>query len=153
MTLRSNYQSSDIYNFEDDTVDQLPTDIPTDPDEFYPDFGLLEYPLTRDPVQHLTAYQYAVWKDGQRHRYREVIKSQKVGITISSLIEDFQKAITTCRGKEILVIAQGTEHAKDHLYTLRKLISNVTGLMEMTVHYYVCTEWIPLTTILSRFRI
>lgn len=102
----------------------LPTDIPTDPDEFYQDFGLLEHPLTKLPVQHLTAYQYAVWKDGQRHRYREVIKSQKVGITTSSLIEDFQKAITTCKGKEILVIAQDTDHAKDHLYTLRKLISN-----------------------------
>jgi len=68
----------------------LPADIPLDPDEFYQDFGLLEHPLTKLPVQHLTAYQYAVWKDGQRHRYREVIKSQKVGITTSSLIEDFQ---------------------------------------------------------------
>jgi hypothetical protein len=74
-------------------------------------------------VNHLTAYQYAVWKDGQRHRYREVIKLQKVGITTSSLIEDFQKAITTCKGKEILV-AQDTDHAKDHLYTLRKMITN-----------------------------
>jgi hypothetical protein len=106
-------------------IPELSTDsIPTDPDEFYRDFGLLEHPLTREPVQHLTAYQYAVWRDGQRHKYREVIKSQKVGITTSSLIEDFQKAITTCRGKEILVIAQDTDHAKDHLYTLRKLISN-----------------------------
>jgi len=102
----------------------LPTDIPLDPDEFYQDFGLLEHPLTKKPVQHLTSYQYAVWKDGQRYRYREVIKSQKVGIITSSLIEDFQKAITTCKGKEILIIAQDTDHAKDHLYTLRKLISN-----------------------------
>jgi len=75
-------------------------------------------------VNHLTAYQYAVWKDGQRHKYREVIKSQKVGITTSSLIEDFQKSITTCKGKEILIIAQETDHAKDHLYTLRKMITN-----------------------------
>ena len=102
----------------------LPADIPLDPDEFYQDFGLLEHPLTKLPVNHLTAYQYAVWKDGQRHRYREVIKSQKVGIITSSLIEDFQKSITTCKGKEILVIAQDTDHAKDHLYTLRKLIIN-----------------------------
>jgi len=102
----------------------LPTNIPLDPDEFYQDFGLLEYPLTKKPVQHLTANQYAVWKDGFRHKYREVIKSQKVGITTSLLIEDFQKSITTCKRKEILVIAQDTDHAKDHLYTLRKLISN-----------------------------
>jgi len=33
MTLRNNYQLSDIYDFEDDTVEQLPTDIPADPDE------------------------------------------------------------------------------------------------------------------------
>ena len=106
------------------SVTELPKYILTDPDEFYKDFGLLEHPLTKLPVQHLTAYQYAVWKDGFRHKYREVIKSQKVGITTSSLIEDFQKAITTCKGKEILIIAQDTDHAKDHLYTLRKLISN-----------------------------
>ena len=54
---------------------KLPTDIPLDPDEFYQDFGLLEHPLTKLPVHHLTAYQYAVWKDGQRHKYREVINS------------------------------------------------------------------------------
>jgi len=106
------------------SVTELPKYILTDPDEFYKDFGLLEHPLTKLPVQHLTAYQYAVWKDGFRHKYREVIKSQKVGITTSSLIEDFQKAITTCKGKEILIIAQDTDHAKDHLYTLRKLITN-----------------------------
>ena len=89
-----------------------------------PTCGLLEHPLTKLPVNHLTAYQYAVWRDGQRHKYREVIKSQKVGITTSSLIEDFQKSITTCKGKEILIIAQDTDHAKDHLYTLRKMITN-----------------------------
>lgn len=119
-----NKKLEEILNRNNPTVLNLPDDIPSDPDEFYRDFGLLSHPLTNEPVQHLTSYQYAVWKDGQRHRYREVIKSQKVGITTSSLIEDFQKAITTCKGKEILVIAQDMDHAKDHLYTLRKMITN-----------------------------
>ena len=60
MTLKGNYQISDIYDFPEDVTTQLPTDIPLDPDEFYRDFGLLQHPLTKLPVQHLTAYQYAV---------------------------------------------------------------------------------------------
>ena len=102
----------------------LPTDIPQDPDSFYQDFGLLQHPYTKQPVERLTEYQKAVWNDGFRYKYRLVIKSQKVGISTTALMEDFQKAITTCKGKEILIIAQDTDHAKDHLYTLRKLISN-----------------------------
>jgi hypothetical protein len=40
------------------------------------------------------------------------------------LIEDFQKALTTCRGKEILVIAQKFEHAIEHLRTLKYMLVN-----------------------------
>jgi len=96
--------------------------IPTDPQEFYEDFGLLIHPRTDKPVPKLTPYQYQVWGDGFNHKYRLVIKSQKVGISTSCLMEDFQKALTSCRGKEILVIAQSIEHAKDHLHTLRRMI-------------------------------
>ena len=102
----------------------LPTDIPQDPNSFYQDFGLLQHPYTKQPVERLTEYQKAVWNDGFRYKYRLVIKSQKVGISTTALMEDFQKAITTCKGKEILIIAQDVEHAKDHLYTLRKMITN-----------------------------
>lgn len=51
-----------------------------------------------------------------------VIKSQKVGISTSCLIEDFQKAITKCRGKDILIIAQSQEQANEHIHTLKRLI-------------------------------
>ena len=112
----------------------LPKNIPLDPDEFYRDFGLLEHPITREQVPHLTTYQYTVWMDGFKHKYRQVIKSQKVGITTSVLLEDFQKTLIpttghryskfSTMGKETLVIAQDAEHAKDHLYTLRKMIVN-----------------------------
>ena len=104
--------------------------VPTDPQEFYEDFGLFEHPLTRKPVPKLTTYQYNGWKDGFNYRYRLVVKSQKVGFTTSSLVEDFQKCVLpishplSCMGKEILIIAQTQDMAKQHLYTLRKLILN-----------------------------
>lgn len=101
---------------------ELDFKIPLDPQEFYQDFGLLRHPKTNKPVTKLTSYQYNIWKNGQNYKYRLTIKSQKVGITTSSLLEDFQKAITTCRGKEILIISQSLQHAKEHLYTLRKMI-------------------------------
>jgi len=100
----------------------LCVNIPSDPDEFYQDFGLLHHPLTQKPVEHLTAYQYQIWRDSKRYKYREVIKSQKVGLSTSALLEDFHHAITGCKGKEILIIAQSRDLAKDHLYTLRKMI-------------------------------
>jgi len=100
----------------------LPTDIPLDPALFYKDFGLLRHPNTGKIVKDLTAYQYELWENGHRYNYRLVVKSQKTGITTSVLIEDFQKAITTCAGKEILIIAQSNDHAKEHIYTLRKMI-------------------------------
>jgi hypothetical protein len=96
--------------------------VPSDPQKFYQDFGYLLHPKTNEPITKLTPYQYNIWKDGQIYKYRLTIKSQKVGLTTSSLLEDFQKSITTCRGKEILIIAQSIQHAKEHLYTLRKLI-------------------------------
>ncbi|MEX0639788.1 MAG: hypothetical protein WD183_02070 [Nitrosopumilaceae archaeon] len=96
--------------------------IPKDPQEFYQDLGLLKHPKTNQPVIQLTPYQYSIWNNGYKFKYRLTIKSQKVGITTSSLMEDFQKAVTTCRGKEILVIAQNLQLARDHLYTLRKMI-------------------------------
>jgi hypothetical protein len=104
--------------------------VPIDPQKFYEDFGLFEHPLTRQPVPKLTSYQYNGWKDGFNYRYRLVVKSQKVGFTTSSLLEDFQKAVLpidhplSCMGKEILVIAQTQDMAKQHLYTLRKMILN-----------------------------
>jgi hypothetical protein len=104
--------------------ENLPTgrDIPLDPQRFYEDFGLFIHERTGQPVPKLAPYQYDVWKYGQRYRYRLTVKSQKVGMTTSSLLEDFQKAITTCKGHEILIIAQSYTMAKEHLRTLQGLI-------------------------------
>jgi hypothetical protein len=127
--IQDNFNAINIEELQT-TNDLLHEPIPTDPQKFYEDFGLFEHPLTRKPVKKLTSYQLATWKDSFHYRYRLVVKSQKVGITTSSLLEDFQHAVLpsshplSCRGKEILVIAQTGDMAKQHLYTLRKLVMN-----------------------------
>lgn len=85
-------------------------------------FGVLEHPKTHRPARKLTSYQYAIWKDSAK--YRLVIKSQKVGLTTSALIEDFQRAIAVCKGRDILIIAQSQDHANEHLRTLNAMIIN-----------------------------
>jgi hypothetical protein len=95
-----------------------------DPQEFYNDFGYLLHPKTGEYVIELTDYQYKIWKNENNAKYRVVIKSQKVGISTSALLEDFQKSITTCKGKDILIIAQTQSHANEHLRTLKNLILN-----------------------------
>lgn len=98
--------------------------IPSDPQEFYRDFGFLAHPKTGQPSTKLAAYQYELWKAGYFHKYRLVIKGNKIGLTTSCLMELFYHAITDCAGHEILIIAQNLNMSKNHLYTLRKLAGN-----------------------------
>ena len=100
-----------------------PTIIPQDPQLFYEDFGYLLHPKTGLPVEQLTDYQYKIWNDN-KSKYRLVLKSQKVGITTSVLLENFHDSITRYRGKDILVISQTQYHANEHLRTLKNLILN-----------------------------
>lgn len=96
--------------------------IPLDPQQFYQDFGLLVHPRTGELSQKLTAYQYETWKAGFFHKYRLIVKGNKIGLTTSCLMELFYHAITDCSGFELLIIAQNLNMSKNHLYTLRKLI-------------------------------
>ncbi len=109
---------------ENNATTSLNIKIPLDPQEFYKDYGLLLHPKSGEYVEKLTDYQYKIWKNENNAKYRVVIKSQKVGISTSALLEDFQKAITTCKGKDILIIAQTQSHANEHLRTLKNLILN-----------------------------
>jgi hypothetical protein len=108
----------------------LPAQIPTDPQQFYRSFGYLEHPVTRAPVKELTPYQLAVWEALQTHKRVLAVKSNKVGLTTSTLLMDCQLAILpssnplSCRGYDQLVIAQTKDHAREHLRTLRKLLTN-----------------------------
>jgi len=98
-------------------------DIPHKAQNFYHDFGLLVHPSTGLPVQQLTQYQQQIWDSTAK--YRLVVKSQKVGLSTSALLEDFQRAITKpARGKDILVISQTQYHANEHLLTLKTHIIN-----------------------------
>jgi len=113
-------------------------EIPPGAREFYHDFGRLIHEKTGKIVEDLADYQYKIWDD--KSRYRLIIKSQKVGLSTSCLLEDFQKALTTCKGKQILVIAQSQQHANEHLHTLKRLIYHsdkyrkylITGSDELT---------------------
>ena len=88
------------------------------------DFGYLLHPKTGEYVTELTDYQYRIWKNENKAKYRVVIKSQKVGISTSALLEDFQIALTKAKGFDILIIAQTQAHANEHLRTLKNLILN-----------------------------
>ena len=98
--------------------------IPLDPQEFYKDFGYLLHPKTGEYVENLTDYQYKIWVNENKAKYRIVIKSQKVGISTSALLEDFQIALTKAKGFDILIIAQTQAHANEHLRTLKNLVLN-----------------------------
>jgi len=116
----------------------MPQDIPLEAQAFYTDFGLLTHPATRRPAPNLTPYQREIWND--RNKYRLVVKSQKVGLTTSALLEDFQRSITVAKGKDILIIAQSQRHANEHIRTLKYMIVNsekyarylITSVQEFT---------------------
>lgn len=102
--------------------------VPTDPQEFYWDMGCPILDRNGNSVLNLADYQWEVWNSVFDHRYSIVVKSQKVGITTTVLLADLQLALLpkehprSCRGKEILVIAQSIPHARLHLQTLRQMI-------------------------------
>ncbi len=52
--------------------------IPLDPQEFYKDFGYLLHPKTGEFVQELTPYQYKIWKNENKAKYRVVINQRKL---------------------------------------------------------------------------
>src|SRR5207247_948442 len=68
----------------------------------------------------LTPYQYEFWKYPGNAL---AIKSQKIGLTTSSLMEDFQYTLLPeGAGKDVLIIAQNELIAKDHILTLKRMI-------------------------------
>jgi hypothetical protein len=104
-------------------------DVPLDPQAFYEKLGLIPHPMTRKPIKKLADYQIEISKSMQQRKFNIVVKSQKSGITTSVLMTDFQFAILpysnplSCRGQEILIIAQSMDTAKQHIDTLRQMIA------------------------------
>lgn len=100
--------------------------VPRDPQEFYEDFGFLTHPRLKDEngqplvVEKLAPYQYQFWA---YHGNALAIKSQKIGLTTTSLLEDFQfTLLPEGAGKDVLVIAQNQLLADDHILTLKRMI-------------------------------
>ena len=82
----------------------------------------MTHPRTGKQVPELAQYQVDLWKRGYVYKYRLVIKSNKIGLTTSSLLELFYHMITDCAGFEALIFAQKYTIARDHIRTLRRMI-------------------------------
>ena len=100
--------------------------IPRDPQEFYADFGFLSHPRLKDVngqpllVKKLAPYQFEFWSYPGNAL---AIKSQKIGLTTTSLMEDFQfTLLPEGAGKDVLVIAQNQLLADDHILTFKRMI-------------------------------
>ncbi len=106
-------------------TEEIP-DIPRDPQAFYEDFGFLTNYGKRDknglptPVTRLAPYQIDFWKS---NRNTIAVKSNKIGLTTSGLLEDFQKTLLPeTAGGEILIGAQDQDFANRHIEDLKMMI-------------------------------
>jgi len=97
-------------------------DIPDDLTQFYQNVGYFINQKTNDYVTILADHQIQTWADRWLSKYRLYLKSQKIGLSTMILLEDFHIALTRGRGKEILIISQSKEKAKDHIQDLKKMI-------------------------------
>lgn len=102
---------------------EISESAPKDPDQFYQDVGLFEHPRTQQPVPHLTAYQREFSSLIDRYKYAEAIKSNKIGLSSSVLLNLFYHMITDCAGYQALILAQNSRMSREHLYTLQKHIA------------------------------
>jgi len=99
-------------------------EIPNDLYTFYKNVGYFTNQKTNEPVQVLAPHQIECWNDRELSRYRLYLKSQKIGLSTMLLLEDFHIALTVGRGKEILIVSQSKEKAKDHIQDLKKIITS-----------------------------
>lgn len=99
--------------------------IPTDPREFYNDFGKLRHDETGEIIVELTPYQYAIWKLSQKYHRLICVKPQKSGVSTSVLLQDFQDVILPGRGrgKDVLVAGQTEEASYEHISSLKRAIA------------------------------
>jgi len=98
--------------------------IPTNLNEFYNNVGYFINQKTNEYVEELAPHQIQCWEDRELSQYRLYLKSQKIGLSTMILLEDLHIALTVGRGKEILIISQSKEKAKEHIQDLKKMISN-----------------------------
>lgn len=101
-------------------IEQIPNTL----SEFYSNVGYFTNQKTNESVTQLAPHQIQCWEDREYSKYRLYLKSQKIGLSTMILLENFHIALTRGRGKEILIISQSKEKAKDHIQDLKKMIGN-----------------------------
>lgn len=101
--------------------------IPKTPQGFYEDFGPLKHDFERDedelpvPVKSLTSYQIGFWNMD----YGVALKSNKVGLTTSELLNDFWTRLQPrWAGFDCLVAAPKIEIANELVLKLKQLVNN-----------------------------
>lgn len=103
---------------------QTTEEIPKDYEKFYSNVGYFVNQKTNEYVTVLASHQIQTWADRWISKYRLYLKSQKIGLSTMILLEDLHIALTVGRGKEILIISQSKEKAKEHIQDLKKMIGN-----------------------------
>jgi len=106
----------------------LDMEIPRDPQDFYDSFGHFDHDFNRDPitklptkVTELTWYQYQF----AQMDFGLSLKSNKVGMTSSELLGDFQtRLLPESAGFTCLVAAPKLEIANDLVMKLKKWIAD-----------------------------
>jgi hypothetical protein len=117
-----------LSNFSATNYVPLNDKIPTEAQLFYDKLGHLRHPVTGKDVASLAEYQIESWNGLHEFRRLLVVKSNKIGLTTSTLMLDLQLALLptsnplSTRGYDTLLIAQTKDIAREHLRTLRKMI-------------------------------
>ncbi len=117
-------------------LEPISVNIPRDPQEFFFDFGGLQHPRLRENdqpvvIKELFPYQYEFWK---YQGNALAIKSQKIGLTTSSLLEDFQfTLLPEGAGKDVLIIAQSQLLADDHILSLKRMVYHSPKYSELLI--------------------
>ena len=104
----------------------LPGNIPLKPEEFYPSFGYLKHPATREPVRALADYQYDGWRKFLKHGRILEVKSHRVGESSKWMLVDFQLAVLpsshkiSTRGYDTMLLAPTKPQAIEILRDFRR---------------------------------
>lgn len=114
-------QGSDKYS----KLREISKSVPSDPQLFYEDFGLFTHGLTQQPVPKLAFYQEEFIKIIDQYKYALAVKSNRIGLSSAVLdLSLFRHMITDCAGYQALIMAQGQDLSREHLYTLHKDVLN-----------------------------
>lgn len=139
---------------------QISKSTPVDAEKFYQKFGLLQHDRIHKPVSKLAFYQSQFWNWMTRYKYRMAVKSQKVGLSTSVLMEDAQQAFLpptnplSTMGYQTVVIGQTFKKAEEHIMDLQKMIKQSREyspfLIEKPEKYLLKNEVSKATTIYLR---